>query len=110
MSGKAISYAKTTAKVTAPLAPWDGELYAANTSHHRAHDAGFLERFPVRPTDRVVDIGCGSGDFTAIVAGLVPDGEVIGVDPQPSLLEVARRLALPNQRFIEARAQELDHA
>jgi SAM-dependent methyltransferase len=90
------------------LAPWDGAVYAANTGHHRAHDAAFLERFPVRRADRVVDVGCGSGDFTAIVAGLVPDGEVIGVEPQPSLLDVARGLARPNQRFVEARAQDLD--
>ena len=94
----------------AQLAPWDGELYAANTGHHRAHDASFLQNFPVRPGDRVLDVGCGSGDFTAAVAGLVPDGEVIGVDPQPSLLEVARRTARSNQRFVEARAQDLDRA
>ena len=89
------------------LPTWDGSLYAANTGHHRAYDDWFLAHFPVRPSDRVLDIGCGSGDFTSRVALLVPDGEVVGVDPQASMLEAAGGVARPNQRFVQARAQEL---
>ena len=37
----------------------------------------------------------------------MPDGEVVGVDPQASMLEVARAAALANQRFVLARAQDL---
>ena len=59
---------------------WDGADYAANTGHHRANDAWFLQRFPVRAGDRLLDLGCGAGDLTALVAGLVPDGHVLGVD------------------------------
>jgi len=90
------------------LPAWDGTLYAANTGHHRVYDRLYLDTLPVRPTDRVLDLGCGSGDFTAIVAGLVPDGEVVGLDPQPSLLAEARRSALGNQRFVEGSVQGLD--
>ena len=77
------------------LAPWDGALYAANTGHHRVYDALFLETLPLRPADTVLDLGCGSGDFTAIVAARVPDGTVVGLDPQPSLLAEARSLKKP---------------
>src|SRR5437763_7756475 len=70
---------------------WDGELYAANTGHHRRYDDAFLATLPLRTTDRVLDIGCGSGDFTATVAALVPDGHVVGLEPQPSLIHEARR-------------------
>jgi hypothetical protein len=38
---------------------WDGEAYAANTGHHRVHDDWFLSAFPVRSTDRLLDLGCG---------------------------------------------------
>jgi len=89
------------------LAPWDGALYAANTGHHRVYDAPFLDPLPLRPTDTVLDLGCGSGDLTAIVAGCVPDGTVTGVDPQPSLLAEARRAARPNQRFVQGSVQML---
>ncbi len=88
--------------------PWDGTLYAANTAHHRAHDGAFLESAPLRPTDRVLDLGCGSGDLTATIAGLVPDGHVVGVDAQPSMLAEARRRARPNQSFVESALQRLD--
>jgi trans-aconitate methyltransferase len=89
------------------LAPWDGALYAANTGHHRMYDDAFLDTLPLRPRDRVLDLGCGSGDFTATVAAKVPEGLVLGLEPQPSLLDEARRRALPNQRFVEGRAQQL---
>ncbi len=88
--------------------PWDGTAYAENTGHHRAHDADFLATTPLTRTDRVLDLGCGSGDLTATVAGLVPDGHVVGVDAQPSMLAEARARALPNQFFVESALQGLD--
>ena len=90
------------------LPDWDGEAYAANTGHHRAHDAWFLAAFPVRPADRILDLGCGSGDFTRVVADLVPDGEVIGLDAQPSMLDAAVAVAGPNQTFVQGPVQDLD--
>jgi trans-aconitate methyltransferase len=92
------------------LPPWDGAEYAANTAHHRAYDAWFLEGLPLQRTDRVLDIGCGAGDFTATVAGLVPDGQVVGIDPQPSMLSEARQRAAANQVFVEGSAQGLREA
>src|SRR3954470_17191768 len=89
------------------LPDWDGQAYAANTAHHRRYDARFLESLPLQPTDRVLDIGCGAGDLTATVAGLVPDGHVVGLEPQPSLLAEARSRAHPNQSFVESPAQHL---
>jgi ubiquinone/menaquinone biosynthesis C-methylase UbiE len=89
---------------------WDGAAYAANTGHHRVHDAWFLRAFPIEPNDRVLDLGCGSGDFTRIVADLVPAGEVVGVDAQASMLDEARGVAGPNQSFVLAAVQDLDRA
>lgn len=89
------------------LPDWDGAAYAANTGHHRAFDDAFLARLPLRGDDRVLDLGCGSGDFTATLAGLVPEGEVVGVDPHAGLLDEARARALPNQSFVQGPAQAL---
>src|SRR4051812_31181616 len=85
----------------APWVPqWDGAAYAANTGHHRVHDQWFLRSFPVRPADHVLDLGCGSGDFTRVVAEMVPDGAVVGVDAQATMLDEARRAAATNQSFL----------
>lgn len=101
----------TTTKTATPSAPWvpawDGATYAANTAHHREQDAWFLRAFPVRTADRILDLGCGSGDFTRIVADLVPDGHVLGLDAQPSMIDEARRVAAPHQSFVVAPVQDL---
>lgn len=86
---------------------WDGTAYAANTGHHREQDAWFLRSFPVGPTDRILDLGCGSGDFTRIVADLVPEGHVVGLDAAPTMIEHARRGAAAHQSFIVAPVQDL---
>ncbi len=92
------------------LPGWEGELYAANLSHHRRYDEDFLRTLPLRITDRVLDVGCGAGDFTATVAALVPDGEVVGLDPQPSMLAQARPRAAANQSFHLLAAQDMGGA
>ena len=89
------------------LAPWDGALYAANTRHHRVYDGAVLDTLVLRPRHHVLDLGCGSGDITANVAEQVPDGIVVGLEPQPSLLAEARACARPNQRFVQGRVQDL---
>jgi SAM-dependent methyltransferase len=88
-------------------ATWSGEGYAGWSSHHRSFDEAFLARYPLRPQERVVDAGCGSGEFTVRLAGLVPDGRVLGVDPDPSMLGAARRHAAANLEFRQGRLQEL---
>jgi trans-aconitate methyltransferase len=87
---------------------WDGRAYAAASGHHRAADEWFLDRHPPAPGDTVVDVGCGTGDFTALLAGLVGHGHVSGVDPDGSMLAQARQHELPNLTFVQGRAQDLD--
>src|SRR5829696_8357412 len=89
------------------LPAWDATFYAANRAHHQAHDAAFLETLPVRPSDRVLDIGCGSGELTAIVASLVAQGSVVGLDGSASMIDAATAHAQANQSFVLGPAQQL---
>ncbi len=46
----------------------------------------------LRPGERVLDLGCGTGDLSFLAARRVgPAGEVVGVDISPEMLERARR-------------------
>jgi len=59
----------------------------------------------------VLDVGCGFGDTTQRIAGLVgSDGEVVGVDAAPRFIadaiREARELGLANARFLVADVQE----
>ena len=47
------------------------------------------------PEQRVLDLGCGTGDDTRRLARLVaPGGEVVGIDASAAMIEVARRRLL----------------
>jgi ubiquinone/menaquinone biosynthesis C-methylase UbiE len=38
-----------------------------------------------------VDVGCGTGTFAIFLAGAQPSADVIGVDGDPQILDIARR-------------------
>lgn len=55
------------------------------------------------PSIRLLDFGCGPGSITVGLARRIPEGEVVGIDVVPEVLDQARELALtsdlPNLRF-----------
>jgi len=46
-----------------------------------------------------VDLACGTGDITALLAERYPAGEVHGIDLTPAMLDLARRRCLPGVIF-----------
>lgn len=79
---------------------WNGEEGRRWTEHHRHLDrmaepanehlfagAGIAE------SDRVLDIGCGTGQTTRIAARHARRGQVAGIDLSAPMLELARRIA-----------------
>lgn len=98
------------------LRAWDGAegaYWAARAeSFDRAvarYDAPFFAAAAIRPDDRVLDIGCGSGGTTREAARRAPHGGVVGVDLSSAMLDRARQAAelegLANVRFVQADAQ-----
>src|SRR5436309_11847391 len=77
---------------------WDGEEGDQWTQFADEYDtnfrsiwARFLETDPIAPADRVLDIGCGSGQSTRDAARLARDGSALGVDLSESMLAEGRR-------------------
>jgi SAM-dependent methyltransferase len=71
-----------------------------------------LTRADLRPGQRVLDLGTGTGSVALGCAPrVVPDGHVLGVDISPEMLGLARerasRAALTNLSFVDGRAEAL---
>lgn len=65
----------------------------------------------IRPGERVLDLGCGTGLLAEHVADLVgPEGYVLGIDPLPLRIELARSKQRNNLRFEVGDAYHLDNA
>lgn len=45
------------------------------------------------PSDRIVDVGCGTGTLTRALKQAAPDAMVIGIDPDPEMLSRARAIS-----------------
>ncbi len=98
-------------------AAWDGPLFERFsrfrhivTSGLGNHGEAALELVPPGKGERVLDIGCGFGDTTQRIAGLVgPSGSATGVDVSPRFIEAARGEAeeagVANARFAVADVQ-----
>jgi ubiquinone/menaquinone biosynthesis C-methylase UbiE len=93
---------------------WDGPLFERFVQFRHLMTTGLglhgeeaLRLYPPGLGDRVLDIGCGFGDTTRRLAGLVGEGgEAVGVDASPRFIEAARQEALEagisNARFAVA--------
>lgn len=66
-----------------------------------------LRRMELRPEDRLLDIGCGTGALLAAVRRREPRVQVTGIDLVPAMLSVARRRAGGHSRLAAADAEQL---
>lgn len=67
------------------------------------------EELSIAAGEHVLDIGCGTGALAEHVADLVgPAGSVVGIDPLPLRIEIARRKARPNLSYFVGNAYALD--
>ena len=68
---------------------------------HRSLTAWALSHLDVQPTDRVLDIGCGSGMAIKLIAEITVDGFVTGIDYSQQMLRQARRSnAMPSKQVL----------
>jgi SAM-dependent methyltransferase len=80
---------------------WNGILFDRFLQYRHIVGAGLgahgeegLRVNPPRPGERALDIGCGFGDTTQRIAGIVgPEGSALGFDAAPRFIELAREEA-----------------
>ena len=70
--------------------------------HHLPIVEPTLALMNIQPSDRVLDVGCGTGWLGKKLAALVPDGQVVGLDVSDEMVRRARQAAagLGNLTFL----------
>ncbi|MFP5332572.1 MAG: methyltransferase domain-containing protein [Acidimicrobiia bacterium] len=70
---------------------WDPVRYEQFLDHRLRPGIDLMNRIGRFTPSRIVDLGCGTGRLTRLLAGSHPDSEVVGVDSSPEMLEQAQQ-------------------
>ena len=85
------------------MADWNPALYTRFEDERTRPAAELLARVPLEAPLLAVDLGCGPGNSTALIAARYPEAQIIGLDTSPAMLESARA-RLPGLTFAQADA------
>ncbi|GAA3802004.1 methyltransferase domain-containing protein [Nocardioides panacisoli] len=70
---------------------WDPERYLAYADERGRPFVELLARVRAEEPERVVDLGCGPGNLTALLRRRWPEADVLGVDSSAEMIERARQ-------------------
>lgn len=64
-----------------------------------------IARLAIRPADRVLDVGCGTGALLVQLSASFPQARWVGIDPVPEMLSIAQRRLPPAVELREGWAE-----
>ncbi len=70
---------------------WNGDDYAANSEAQLQWAMDLMEKLQPCGDEHLLDIGCGDGKVTAMLAARLDRGRVTGIDSSKSMIELARK-------------------
>ena len=85
------------------MADWSPATYLKFEDERTRAAIDLLAHVPLDDARHVVDVGCGPGNSTELLAARYPGADVLGIDNSPAMLEEARK-RLPEARFEPADA------
>ncbi len=74
---------------------WNPQTYLAFADQRTRPAADLLARVPAERPTRVIDLGCGPGNSTALLAARWPDARLEGLDSSAPMLDQARAGGVP---------------
>jgi len=72
------------------MADWNPSLYMKFGAERTQPSIDLASRIPLVSLARVLDVGCGPGNSTAVLAARFPGSKVLGIDNSPAMLEEAK--------------------
>ncbi|GLS46588.1 trans-aconitate 2-methyltransferase [Methylobacterium brachythecii] len=73
------------------MSDWNAAQYLRFATERTRPAADLLARVPLEEAAEIVDLGCGPGNSTGLIAARFPKAHITGVDSAPDMLAQARR-------------------
>lgn len=83
------------------MSDWNPKDYLSFKAERTQPAVDLIARLPNRAPKRIVDLGCGPGNSTALLRQAFPSADLAGVDSSPAMVAAAW-LAVPSATFLEA--------
>jgi trans-aconitate 2-methyltransferase len=83
----------------APHHAWDPDRYLVYADERGRPFVDLLHRIDAEAPGHVVDLGCGPGTLTSLLAARWPGADVLGVDSSPEMVARARSAEVEGVRF-----------
>jgi len=80
---------------------WDSTQYLRFAHERTQPSVDLAARIALAAPARIIDLGCGPGNSTAVVARRFPAATVAGLDSSPAMLATARK-DFPEQTWLES--------
>ena len=72
--------------------PWNPQQYLSYSSERLRPALDLMARINLDAPQRIVDLGCGPGNVTAILHERWPQAAVTGIENSPEMLDSARKI------------------
>lgn len=69
---------------------WDADDYSRNSQLQSGWAGELLGKLALQGDERILDLGCGDGRTTAILAARLPAGSAVGIDSSAEMIALAR--------------------
>ncbi len=79
---------------------FDGKKYDKASAHQKEWGAKLISELSLKGNERVLDLGCGNGTNTVLIAELIPNSEVVGIDASKGMIDAAKPKERSNLKFI----------
>lgn len=84
---------------------WRPDQYLAFDRERTQASIDLVSRIALDNPKRIIDIGCGPGNSSAVLKRRWPDSHVCGIDSSPAMIEAAKK-QYPDQQWVVADAAE----